>query len=68
MKTLGAILAGGGSRRFGSDKAAAWLDGRALIDHVAGRVADYLDAGTIAAIRAEWLGDNVLTELLPPQD
>ncbi|ATY30884.1 molybdenum cofactor guanylyltransferase [Sphingomonas psychrotolerans] len=35
MKLLGAILAGGASRRFGSDKADALLDGRKLVDHVA---------------------------------
>jgi hypothetical protein len=43
------------------------LSGQALVDHVTGRVADYLDAGTIAAIRSEWLGANALTALLPPQ-
>ena len=32
MKTLGAILAGGMSRRFGSDKAQARLSGRTLLD------------------------------------
>lgn len=31
---LGAIIAGGKARRFGSDKALALLDGRRLIDHV----------------------------------
>ena len=31
---LGAIIAGGGSRRFGSDKALALLDGRPLLAHV----------------------------------
>jgi molybdopterin-guanine dinucleotide biosynthesis protein A len=35
MKILGAILAGGQSRRFGSDKAAATWNGKALLDHVA---------------------------------
>jgi hypothetical protein len=44
------------------------ISDRALIDHVAERVADYLDPGTIAAIRSEWLGDNALTRLLPPQE
>jgi len=42
------------------------LSDPALVDHVADRVADYLDAHTIAAIRSEWLGDNALTSLLPP--
>lgn len=36
---LGAVLAGGTSRRFGSDKALALLDGRSLIDHVIARLA-----------------------------
>lgn len=35
MNMLGAILAGGESRRFGSDKAEALLNGRKLVDHVA---------------------------------
>lgn len=35
MKILGAILAGGQSRRFGSDKAQAVFEGKALLDHVA---------------------------------
>lgn len=34
MKLLGAILAGGQSTRFGSDKAVAIVDGLPLIDHV----------------------------------
>lgn len=33
MKILGAIMAGGLSTRFGSDKALARIDGRAMIDH-----------------------------------
>lgn len=34
----GAIFAGGVARRFGSDKAAALIDGKAMIDHVADRL------------------------------
>lgn len=33
MRILGAVLAGGKSSRFGSDKAEALLDGRPLLDH-----------------------------------
>jgi len=33
-RVLGSIIAGGRSRRFGSDKAFAELDGRCLLDHV----------------------------------
>jgi molybdopterin-guanine dinucleotide biosynthesis protein A len=35
MRRLGAIIAGGKATRFGSDKAAALLNGRPLIEHVA---------------------------------
>jgi molybdenum cofactor guanylyltransferase len=38
MRLLGAILAGGEARRFGSDKALAPVGGRAMIDHVADRL------------------------------
>lgn len=38
MRLLGALLAGGKARRFGSDKAGALLDGRPLIDHVIARL------------------------------
>lgn len=41
---LGAILAGGASSRFGSDKALALLDGRSLIDHVAAALAPHVAA------------------------
>lgn len=34
MALLGAVIAGGGARRFGSDKAVAIVDGLPLIDHV----------------------------------
>lgn len=48
-KILGAILAGGKSRRFGRDKAAELVDGKAMLDHVidalAPQVADIVLCG-----------------------
>ncbi|PXA92942.1 molybdenum cofactor guanylyltransferase, partial [Nostoc sp. 3335mG] len=42
-RVLGAILAGGQSSRFGSDKALAELDGRILIDRVASAIQPQVD-------------------------
>ncbi len=44
MRRLGAILAGGQATRFGSDKGAALLGGKALIDHVAEGLRPQVDA------------------------
>jgi molybdenum cofactor guanylyltransferase len=44
MKVLGAILAGGRSSRFGSDKALAVLDGQPLIEIVAASLSPQCDA------------------------
>ena len=41
---LGAVLTGGRSSRFGSDKAAAEWNGRRLADHAAALVAQHVDA------------------------
>lgn len=41
---LGAVLAGGRSSRFGSDKALAMLDGRTLLDHAAAALGPHCDA------------------------
>lgn len=42
---LGAVLAGGQARRFGSDKAAAMLNGRSLLDHATAALAPHV--GTV---------------------
>lgn len=42
-RILGAVIAGGRSTRFGSDKALAMLGGRPLIDHVIERLAGQTD-------------------------
>lgn len=57
---LGAILAGGQSRRFGSDKGSAMLDGRALIDHVAKGLRDRCDA--IVMLGRTWPGIEALDD------
>lgn len=44
MKVLGAILAGGGSTRFGSDKAIALFHGRSLLEHAASCLSLQCDA------------------------
>lgn len=41
---VGAVLAGGQSRRFGSDKAAAVFAGRTLLDHVVDALRPQVDA------------------------
>jgi molybdenum cofactor guanylyltransferase len=52
MKLLGAILAGGQSRRFGSDKAQALLQGKALLDHVIDALLPQVD--TLVIIGRTW--------------
>lgn len=44
MRVLGAILAGGQSRRFGTDKAVAMLGGKSLAAHVRDRLAPQVEA------------------------
>lgn len=47
-RIAGIILAGGASRRFGTDKAATLIDGRPMIAHVAGRLSSQVEALAIA--------------------
>lgn len=48
MRTLGAVLAGGRSSRFGSDKATALLDGQSLLDHAVAALRPHVDAVVVA--------------------
>lgn len=48
---LGAILAGGEARRFGSDKAMALFEGRPLIDHVAAGLSAQTEAVVVVGRR-----------------
>jgi len=51
---LGAILAGGQARRFGADKAAAQLDGVAMIDRIAAILRPQVDA--LVVVGRDWEG------------
>ena len=50
-RILGAVLAGGRSRRFGSDKAVALLDGTTLLDHAIAALAAQCDAVVVCGRR-----------------
>ena len=59
MRTLGAVLAGGRSSRFGSDKAQALLAGETLIDHALRAIAPHCDEVAVvgrvhAPVRSLW--------------
>ncbi len=64
MTVLGAVLAGGRSRRFGSDKAVALLDGTALIDRVVAVLAPQVDAVVILG-RSSGIADRPAPDLGP---
>jgi molybdopterin-guanine dinucleotide biosynthesis protein A len=64
MRLLGALLAGGRSRRFGSDKAQALLDGRPLIDWAAAALSGHVERVLICG-RAGGLPDRPGPDLGP---
>ncbi|WP_454883713.1 molybdenum cofactor guanylyltransferase [Sphingomonas oryzagri] len=54
MRVLGAILGGGRSSRFGSDKALAMIDGRPMLEHVAERLRGQCE--TVIVVGRDWPG------------
>ena len=59
MKLLGAVLAGGRSTRFGSDKALALLDGKPLIEHAIDALAAQVDAVIVCGREyGDWVPDR----------
>jgi len=53
MRTLGVVLAGGKSSRFGSDKAVAMLSGRPLIEHALDNLRRHADGVAVAGRQVE---------------
>jgi molybdopterin-guanine dinucleotide biosynthesis protein A len=64
MRLLGAILAGGQSRRFGSDKAQVLVEGVRLIDRVASALAQQCD--TVVVCGRDEAGFAALDDLPEP--
>jgi molybdenum cofactor guanylyltransferase len=64
MQTLGAIIAGGQSRRFGDDKAAARLDGKALLAHVADGLRSQVDG--LVVVGRQWPGFVTIADVPAP--
>lgn len=54
MRLLGAVLAGGASTRFGSDKAVALVDGTVLIGHVIAALAPQVES--LVIVGRDWPG------------
>jgi molybdenum cofactor guanylyltransferase len=61
MRLLGAILAGGASSRFGSDKASAIVGDTALLDHVAQSLRPQVDHLVVAG--RDWPGLTQVNDL-----
>ena len=63
-RILGAVLAGGASSRFGSDKAAAVLGGRTLLDHASAAIAPFVTEVVVIG-RADGVPDLPVAGLGP---
>lgn len=63
-RLLGAVLAGGRSSRFGSDKAVVPVDGRAMLDHVVAGLAPQVDALVLCG--REWPGVETIADRPEP--
>lgn len=61
---LGAVLAGGASTRFGSDKAIAMLRGKMLIEHVIFRLRPQVHALVVAG--RDWPGEESIPDRPTP--
>lgn len=55
MRLLGAVLAGGRSSRFGSDKALALWNGRSLLDHAVAALGGHVDTVVVCGRQVEGL-------------
>lgn len=55
MRLLGAVLAGGHSSRFGSDKALAMLGGRSLLDHAVAALGAHVETVVVCGRAVEGL-------------
>ncbi len=64
MRILGAILGGGQSSRFGSDKALALHQGRALIDHALDALRPHAEA--LVVVGRDWPGVTRIEDLPEP--
>lgn len=66
VRVLGAVLAGGESRRFGSDKAMALLRGKPLIEHAIAALAAQTDAVIVVGREHDdWVPDRPAPGLGP---
>ena len=64
MRVLGAILAGGASKRFGSDKAVAMSAGMPLLDHVVAAVLPQVES--LVIVGRLWPGHHRVDDLPAP--